>query len=429
MRFILAPNTMHNLNFLREKYQQIKDIDLAAPPSLFSKPTYFGGTDIIARKAQIEFLEKIRIFLKINTFKAEEITSLDELQANLTASRVMLAAILYVKSQISQTYKLRSPKGKSVLYSLLEDDLGISAQNFLDEEDEEICILAAKRIVMNSISDLDNVNQVLKEAGLKYLSEKDWSDFQAFLTSKTICKTQKNPYADYPVTNITQKLFGAAGAYTGATIGYISGDVFSHSTSALSAKTKFTALVGGSLLVFSSAGPAGVALFAPAIAERLISAFCSISLAHILGIGMGILGQGVGIIVGIPIDLAYRLIWTTCNTIGAYSFSAKKPPLTGIRLYDGMTVFCGVPLEAIPEDKLPTEYKQVQVEIRDGQLYLNNKVVNVPETGMQLPKEVLELLEKKLHPAPYNEEEGIELDEIDSLEAEESTNEGAALLS
>lgn len=421
MRFILAPNTIINLDFLREKYQKAKDIDLNAPPSMFGMPTFLGGTDIPARKAQIEFLEKIRIILKPNTFKEEEIQNLAELQASVTASRVMLAATLYVKHQISQTYKVRHPKGKSVLYNLMDEDLGITNQNYLDEEDEEICILAAKRVIMSSLSALDDANVELKKAGLKNFSEKEWSAFQDFLSKRSINKITKDPYANYPITGITQKLFGAAGSYTGATIGFISGDVLSHSTTALSTKTKFTALVGGTLLVLGSAGPAGVGLFAPAIAERLISAFCSISLAHILGVSMGLLGQGLGIIVGVPLDLAYKLIWSAAATVGAYSFSSKKPLLTGIRLGDGMTVFCGVPLESTPADKLPADYKTVQVDVRDGQLYLDDKLVNVPETGMKLPEDVLRLLEARLKPIPASEEEGIELDEIDTAEAEALT--------
>ncbi|RUR13364.1 type IV secretion protein Dot [Legionella sp. km772] len=430
MRFILAPNTIINLDFLRDKYQKAKDIDLSTPPSLFSMPTFLGGVDYKARKAQIEFLEKIRVILKPNTFKEEEITKLEELQASLTASRVMIAATLYIKHQISETYKLRHPKGKSVLYSLIDEDLGINAQNYLDEEDEEVCILAAKRIMMSSISALDDANEKLREAGLKGFTEKEWSDFHGFLSSRTISKVTKDPYANYPITNITQKLFGAAGAYTGATVGYISGDVMSHSTKALSTKTKFTALIGSTLLVFGSAGPAGVALFAPAIAERLISAFCSISLAHILGVSMGLLGQGLGIVVGVPLDLAYKLIWTAAATVGTYSFSSKKPLLTGIRLADGMTVFCGVPLEATPTDKLPADYKQVLVDVRDGQLYINDKLVNVPETGKKLPEEVLKILEARLKDTPVTgDEEGVELDEIDSLEPEVTGNEKIALLS
>lgn len=428
MRFILAPNTIINLDFLREKYQETKGINLSTPPSLFSMPSSLGGIDYKTRKAQIEFLEKIRVMLKPNTFKEEEITSLEELKASLTASRVMIAATLYIKHQIEKTYKVRGAQGNSVLYDLINEDLGIINQNYLDEEDEAICIRAAQTLIMSSLTAIDDANAELRKAELTPFSEQEWSNFQKFLTSKKISGLKDDPYTNYPITGITQKLFGAAGSYTGATVGYLSGDVISHSTSALSTKTKFTALIGGTLVVFGSAGPAGVALLAPAIAERLISAFCSISLAHILGISMGLLGQGLGIIVGIPLDLAYSLTWNACKTVGDYSFPSKKPLLTGIRLYDSMTVFCGVPLEATPADKLPADYKQVIVDVRDGQLYMDGKVVNVPETGMKLPKDVLSILETKLRkPSMTHSKEEIELEEIATVE-EEGTTEKVPLL-
>ena len=414
MRFILPPNVLFNLDFLRDKYQKEKDIDLSDSPSLIGMPIFLGGIDVVTRKAQIEFLEKIRAILKENIFKEEEMTTHEELQANLTSARTMLAATLYVRSQIS------SSKRRSVLYRLLEDDLGITATNFLDEEDEEVCILAAKRLLTSSISALDDANVALRKAGLKVLTEKEWNDFKEFVCSKSIKRVAPDLYVNYPITNVTQKLFGVAGAYTGATVGMLSGDVISHSTSALSTKAKFTALVGSTLLVFGSAGPAGVALFAPAIAESLISAFCSISLAHILGVSMGLVGQGVGIGVGIPLDLAYRLIWSSCKTLGSYAYNAKKPLLTGTRITDGMTVFNGIALEATLLDKVPAEYKQVEVDIREGQLYINDVVVTVPETGIKLPIEVIELLKAKLHPYPQPGSMELindsELKEVDSLE-------------
>lgn len=412
MCYILPPNVLFNLDFVREKYQKEKEVDLNVSPPLLSKPVFFGGTDIVTRRAQIEFLEKIHNVLKANIFKEEEITTPAEFQANLTSARILLAATLFVREQIS------SSKRRSVLYRLLEDDLGITSTNYLDEEDEEICILAAKRLVTSSLSALDDANVALRNAGIKALTEKEWNDFKEYLCNKTIKKAPADLYAHYPITNVTQKLFGAAGSYTGATIGMLSGDVFSHSTNALSAKTKLTALVGGTLVVFGSAGPAGVALFAPAVAERLISAFCSISLAHILGLSMGFLGQGVGIGVGIPLDLAYRLIWTTCKTIGSYSSKNQIPLLTGIRIADAMTIFNGIALEAIPFDRIPPELQQVSIEIVEGRLLIDGKEVSVPETGRQLTVEQMALLKTKLRASTPNFHTAAqEEEEIDELRA------------
>ncbi|MDI1352308.1 MAG: type IV secretion protein Dot, partial [bacterium] len=309
MHFILPKNTLVNLDFLREKYQNEKKINLDEPPSRIGRPIFFGGTDVVTRKKQIQFLEKIQVILRPNLFKEEEIKTAEEWEANLTASRVMIAACLYVQSKI-----IRS-KRNSTLYRLLEDDLGITTDNFLDNEDRSICFLAAKRIIMSSLSAFEDANIALKKAKKEPFSESDWDDFKTFLIDVHISKIKDNPYLNYPVTSITQPLFGAVFAYTGASLGVLAGNSVSNSTKVLASKYQLTAYVGSTLLVFGSAGPAGVALFAPVIAERLINAFCSISMAHILGMSMGIIGQGVGIGIGIPLDLAYQLLRKTCTSL------------------------------------------------------------------------------------------------------------------
>lgn len=390
MRFILGPNKLINLDELRNKYQKEKGIILDAPPSFFKTPTALGGTNIPARKSQITLIEKMRIILNANTFKEEHIKTNAELEAYLTSARVLLATVLYIQSQIGKS------KRRSVLYRLLEDELGVSESNQLDEEDQEICFLAAKRIVAQQ-SFLEQANTALRDAKAPILTENEWANFKDFLISKSSQRLVNDPYADYPVTNVTQKLFGAAGAYAGATIGMLSGEVISHSTKALSTKTQLSAVVGGTLLVFRSAGPAGVALFAPAIAERLINSFCSISLAHMLGISMGIVGKGVGIGVGMSLDIAYKLLCAIGSTISTRAYSSPTHGVSGIRIKDGMTVLHGIPLEVSSLDSILAKYKDVKIiDIREGNLYIDDQLIKVPETGRQMPKELIDALKSHL---------------------------------
>ena len=426
MPFILPPGKLAKLSFIRKEYQAEKQVDLSEQPSWLGRPTLLGGTDVVNRKRQIEFLEKVHTILKINLLQREEITPKTtdiEWESNLTASRAMIAAALYVKSQIYGS------KRRSVLYRLIEDDLGITTENYIDEEDEAECVFAARRIFLSSLNAFDDANTVLRQEKIKPFSSEEWKAFQDFLCAKDL-KKLSTPQSKYPITCITQKLFGSVGAWTGATVGMLSGDVMSHSTKALSSKTQLTAFVGSSLLVFGSAGPAGVALFAPAIAERLISAFCSISLAHILGISMGIVGQGVGIGVGVPLDLAYQLLWNTCKLIGAYGQTSKRPLITGTRIKDGMSVLYGVPVEELPT--LPDNYIKLSVEITDdGKLYIDGKPIEIPETGVQLPAEVIEQLKVKFKAptTPLEKEtaassevlsiDGLDLEEPDAIELSE----------
>lgn len=382
MRFILGPNKLFNLAALRTKYQVEKGVDLDAPQSFFGWPTALGGVNVPARKEQIGLLEKMLIILKPNIFREEDIKTNKELEANLTSARAILGTVLFIRSQIG------SSKRKSVLFRLLEDELGITESNYLDEEDQEICILAAKRVI-TSESFLEQANTALRDAAVPPISEKEWSEFKEFLIANSSKRLTTDPYSHYPITNVTQKLFGTAGAYAGATVGMLSGEVISNSTTALSSKAQLTTMVGSTLLVFHSAGPAGVALFAPAIAARLISAFCSISLAHILGTSMGIIGKGVGIGVGMPLDISYKLLCATCNVVGTYVYSSAKPQISGLRIKDGMAVIGGVAIEVSTLESVSSKYKQVIVEIKDGKLYADGKLIEVPETGIQLPKETI----------------------------------------
>jgi hypothetical protein len=417
MRFILGPNKLFNLAALRTKYQVEKGVDLDAPQSLIRMPTLFGGTNVPARKEQIGLMEKMLIILKPNIFKEEDIKTNAELEANLTSARVILGTILFIRSQIG------SSKRKSVLYRLLEDELGITDSNYLDEEDQEICILAAKRVITSEFF-LEQANQALRDTEATPLSEKEWAEFKDFLVTNSAKRLITDPYANYPITNVTQKLFGAAGAYAGATVGMLSGEVISHSTKALSSKAQLTTLVGSTLLVFRSAGPAGVALFAPAIAERLISAFCSISLAHILGTSMGIVGKGVGIGVGMPLDITYKLLYATCSMVGTYVSSSSKPQISGLRIKDGMAVLRGIAIEVTSLDSVSAKYQQVTVDIKDGKLYIDDKLIEVPDTGIKLPKETIEFLKLKLGVGTTTQAEGesvkadvdVELDEIDEAQ-------------
>lgn len=387
MPFVLAPNALLNLDFLRDKYQNEKSINLNEPKPILSAPVMFGGTDVETRRAQIEFLEKMHLLLKAHFIKGEDISTHEDLQTSVTSSRIMLAAIVYVRSQIS------SSKRRSVLYRLLEDDLGISQYNDLDQEDEEICILAAKRYVTHSISVFDQANAVLRKANHSPLNPLEWDHFNTFLCERSN-KIPDSRYSSYPITKISQRFFGAAGAYTGATVGMLAGDVLSHSSYSSSNKMKLTAMVGTSMVVFGSAGSAGVALFAPVVAERLLSAFCSISLAHILGVSMEFLGQGVGVSVGLPLDLACALICYACKTISSYTFNTQTPLLTGIRVSDGTLVFNGIAIKPMPEDQVPADCQTITIDMRDGRLYINDQEVTASETT--LPAEFIERLETKL---------------------------------
>lgn len=398
MPYILPPHTLSTLSFLRNDYQKEKKVDFTAKHSAFGWPTFLGGVDIITRNQQTMFLEKMLTYLKPKLQAESEIQSLEHWETHITASRIMLAAVLYVKDQLSGS------KERSTLYNLINSKLGITQENDLDEEDKQVCYLAAQRVFTTKIAVFDEVNAFLKEHQLPSFTEQEWRPFINFLCEKSVKQISST---NYPITSVTQPLCSAVFAYTGATLGMIAGDIIADSTKALSTKAQLTAYIGGTLLIFSSAGPAGVALFAPAIAERLISTFCTISLTHIFGCTMGMLGAGVGAGVGMPLDLSLQLICRTCHIIGSSLYPTQKALITGIRIKDGVTMFGGIPIEEIKEKQIPEGCIPKHVTIKDGQLFIDGQEIQVPETGIQLTSEmVLRLKEEMARLNPEQQEHG-----------------------
>lgn len=412
MPFILQTNTLFKLDFLRAEYQKERQVDLDKTPSFFGMPTFLGGTDVANRRRQIDFLAKMRVVLNANLLKEENIKNPVEWEANLMASRAMIAACLYVQTQIGRSTT------NSALYRLIDADLGIFADNLMDDEDKELCFLAAQHLICDSMSKIREANVALRAAGMKPFSEIEWAAFRKFLLEVDIKKVTKNPYAEYPVTSLTKPLFGAVFGCMGATIGLTAGDVLSRSAQTMSAKTQLTAYVGGTLLVFGSAGPAGVALFAPLIVERLVSTFCSISLAYILGTSMKVVGQGVGIGVGMSLDMVYRLLWSTCAMIiNACSKQPKIPQITGTRISDGATVISGVAITAKTVDE---SVPKIHVDLKEGELYINDKLVE-SGTTIDLPPELLEQLKDKLKGA-LKKSDFVLVEKEDAVEATASVS-------
>ncbi len=383
MRFILSPGSIAKLDALRAEYEKERNVNFDAPQPKIGMPIMFGGTDVIARRRQITFLEKMKLILQPNLLKDEDIKTPEQSLANLTASKLMIAACMYVQEQISR------PKNDSALYRNIDSSLGITSSNYLDNEDLEDCYLAANRLI-SSPKALDKANAELKKAGKDPFSEKEWKEFSRYIKARSKPKPE-NPYSNYPITSITQPLFGAAFSYTGATIGFLGGDVVANSTNALSPKFKLTALVGSTLLVFSP-GSMGVALFAPVIAGKVFTAFCSISLAHVLGVSMGILGQGVGMMVGLPLDLTYRLVWQLTAAINNY-FSKGNLDISGMRLKDGAIVMNGIAIQLTPVDEIPEDALEVR---DDGKMYKNGQEFEIPKTGMQLAPGLVDELKERL---------------------------------
>lgn len=397
MHFILAPGNLAKFNNLRKTYETEKHVDLNEKPSIIGTPIFFGGTDVVNRSKQIAFLEKVNAIFKVHLLNEEEIKTPIQRQVYIIASRFMIAACLYVQSQIS------SSKRNSVLYRIIEDNLGVSTENFLDDEDKEEFYLTAKRLI-ETPSAFEHANTSLQKKGIQPFSEKEWEQFHTYLKEMCHKKEKKDQYSTFPVISLTQPFFGATFSYVGATVGVVLAEGVSNSTSAIAPRVQLTALVGSTLLVFSPAGTTGVALLAPVIATKLLTSFCTISLAHIMGTVAGYLGQGVGMGVGLPFDLAYNLLWSVCSLISRYySKIPTLAPIDGIRLVDGATVIAGIPIQLVPENQLPPGCTKKTLEITEtGEIRIEGE--EIKDSPMQIPPEVIEELNKQLAIRNQNQE-------------------------
>ncbi len=391
MHFILAPGCIAKFDQLRNAYETEKHVDLNEKPSMIGKPIFFGGTDVVSRNMQVTFLEKVKAVLKIHLLHEQEIKTPEQRQVYIIAARFMIAACLYVQSQIG------SSKRNSALYRIIEDNLGITAENYLDDEDKETCYLTAERLIKTPHA-LEHANAALEKDGLKPFTEKEWKQFTEFLKEMCHKKEATDQITKFPVISMTQPLFGAAFAYVGATVGVVVAEGVSNSTTAISPRVQLTALVGSTLLVFSPAGTTGVALFAPVIATKLFTSFCTISLAHLMGTAAGYLGQGVGIGVGLPFDAAYNLLWSICSLISNYySKTPTLAPIDGIRIVDGATIIAGIPIQLVSENALPEGCTKKILEItEEGEIRIEGEEVKDTKKPMQIPPEVIEELKKQL---------------------------------
>ncbi|AWN73798.1 hypothetical protein LEAN103870_17825 [Legionella anisa] len=391
MHFILAPGCIAKFDNLRKDYEAEKKIDLNKKPSIIGTPIFFGGTDLVSRSKQISFLEKVRTLLKIHLLNEEDIKTPAQRQVYMIAARFMLAACLYVQSQI------KSSKRNSTLYRLTEDYFGITVINYLDDEDKEACYLTADRLVKTPHA-LEHANVALEKDGLKPFTEKEWKEFTDFLKEMTRTKESKEQFTSFPVISITQPFFGTALAYAGATVGVVMAEGITNSTTAISPRVQLTALVGSTLLVFSPAGPTGVALLAPVIATKLLTSFCTISLAHIMSTAGNYLGQGIGIGVGLPFDAAYNLLWSICSLISRYySKSSQLAALDGVRIVDGATIVSGIPIQLVPENALPQGYTKKILEITEaGEIRIEGEEIKDSDKPVHIPPEVIEELKKQL---------------------------------
>ncbi|QDP72399.1 type IV secretion protein Dot [Legionella israelensis] len=394
MGYVLPVDAIKKLKNLRKDYEKIEGVDLKQPPSFFGLPTALGGTNVSSREKQISLIEKIIAVLESNLLDDEQITSQQQYEAKYSASKMIIAVCLYIRSQISPTYKVRSAKN-SDLYSLLDEALGLHGYNTMSEEDKIECFNTAARL-MSIKGAFEDANATLLKAGIPVFSEEEWNEFSSFVNKKSKLKKSDYDFVNWPCTSISKPLFGYVGSTVGATAGILSGHIISTSTPLFPSHNYAAATIGNGIILFGIGSTLGTPFIAPIIASKLMDTFLQIFLAKSLHYAMQLVGEGLGVAIGLPLDYAYHLLCKAYGSIYEYMGGEKPAGLTGLRIIDGKQMVNGLVIETKPvkESSLTEEQKENAILInRDGTCTIGKHTFNINKDIMP---HVIEELEKRL---------------------------------
>ena len=299
-------------------------------------------------RKQIVFIEQWLTVLSKDLSETGIFDSNDAREKHISASRLLIAVGFYITSQIDSTYKVRGGSS-ATLSQLIHKAMGISSVNRMDEETRACCLLTAKRYLEEG-GRFDAANALLSTA----FKEKERYDFLVFINDQ--CSLLEKKYkVSYPITAIIMPVCAKPLELAGYATGYVLGDTLGRSNEFHLLQCALTIILGN--CVIGITGPSigmGVMLFA---SGRILDTFCGISLAWLMGTALKTVGQGIGFGVGIPLDLAFKLLNSARVVLGNYYASSAK--LTGLSLIDGHPIIEGV---SIKLESVDSEFVMVPSE-------------------------------------------------------------------
>jgi hypothetical protein len=313
--------------------------------------------------------------------------------ANLMASRILIAAGLYIQSQVN---------ANSALRRLINECFGVTDANYLDEEDQKICYQTAAELI-NSPDALTHLNSELWTLSKRTFSKEEWEKFVTFIKKQELTIMDHKPQNHYPVTTLIQPLFKSAFEYVGTTIGWVVAETVNSSSPILSPQVQLSSfthslVLGASLGVV---GSSGTAILASAVGAKIVHNFCKTNLPNLSGTALGCVGKGTGLLLGLPFDLAYNFFRITKEMIVQCTKNTSDPLcLSGIQIADGVVVLRGNPMyfKLFPNIVLPQiENKSLQIT-KKGEIFMEKNQTNLKEP-MDL---VIEELKAKFAVPPNN---------------------------
>ncbi len=351
MTFILPDDFLEKLATLRNDYEKLTKTNLSTDP----QPNMFfravGYKDVNERHHQISLIEKIQKTLLHPFFDANgklNLSTEDEVNEYFNGLRVLVAAVLYLKSEINDIYWVRSTD-HSALVKLLDHALALSNGNIMDEDTLKCVFDITKEYIVSTtpkgykLRAASKINQDLEAL----ISDPKWSKLDLFVTQQR-SKLGGHP-EPYPMTATLMPALATAGYYTGLPIGFILGETFAKSTLMLPARAALTTALGTVLLIASGGGTTisiGLVLVAPPYAGYLLETFMGVSFAAVLGNAMSLLGKGAGWSVGMSLDMTYKLACYALTSL--YSKDSQLvSPISGFNLVNGDYYLNGQQIKAI----------------------------------------------------------------------------------
>ncbi|VEG89722.1 hypothetical protein [Legionella spiritensis] len=394
--YILPDNFPDEIEKLYNLYAEKTGIDLEKASREKAQPyrisCFFGAKDINSRDKQISFLKKMLAAISPSLSKDKVFATPEAKDKHVGALRVLLAAVLYVKSSIAANYMVRSEEA-SVLETLLNQALALGKNNVLNEDTRKSALFSAQRFISGS-DKLEEINKPLSDK----LTEQEWHEFSTFIT-RECCKIDEKKRDSHPVASVMQPAFGAVGEITGYSAGFILGDMITKSSELLPAKVALSAAVGSTLIYFSS--PMGAMLVAPIVASKLLDVFGGVSMACVMGYLMRKLGEGAGYGLGRTMESTCSLMYQAGSLIVTMVQGEQAPAqLTGFNLVTGQRIVNGLPVELHSTDIIQIDPKAMALpttamEVKLVEFDLTSFTLEVGGEKQTFPRKPVTTEEKK----------------------------------
>lgn len=339
-RYVVPDSFLTEFPNIRADYEKSAKVDLLKTPQPYRISTFWGATDIDARRSQIIFLENL--YLKLKDKLQPNLEFQDDIakRSHIAALRILVAGCLFIKSQIDATYSVgdssRAELGK-VLNKLLKLSCEKAGDNRIDKETRSACLLTAQRFVTHGelFEDLVPSTKALSD-------EAQWFAFSNYLTQQ--CDLLQQKYSSFPITDFLVPVFATAMGTAGAAAGGVLGDALGKSSIMTTAKNGFASALGCvALAMAGGSAQLAVIMVVPACASKILDTLCGMTLAGLLGGAMGVAGAGLGWGVGMSLDLACKLLYKGCQLIAAAYYGQEQiPDVTGITLVNSCRIIRGM---------------------------------------------------------------------------------------